>query len=350
MSDEMEPIHRYQEVLESLPGVIHTDVSPNPIGGIEPSHLSLGAEFADLPQVAIMRTDGGRENEVVYRTTIMFDRAADSFLSIEFLAWWVRDWARSGHCIQMRVRALPPRGYEIQLGRTLQFFIEYFMLTDAPMDVLPIFGEMADSIRDNMADHADCFEHPASPFDGVEASPGYTLNELKEIAESDADSAYMVARAYAIGESDIEPDQEEAFRWYAKAAELGHVTANFVMGREYLAGENLGLDFDKAYQHLKYAADNGMEFAIASIGELYMEGKGVEKDPAEGFRWYVKAAESENPVCFAELGECYEEGKGTPIDLEKALELYDSALNAGFEPVREALNRVRVALDLEPLE
>ena len=92
-----------------------------------------------------------------------------------------------------------------------------------------------------------------------------------------------------------------------------------------------------------------MDFAIASIGEMYMEGLGVDLDPEKGLRWYQKAAESENPVCFAELGECYEEGKGTEVDLEKALELYDSAYNGGFEPVKEALDRVRQALGLDPI-
>ena len=346
--DEMAPVHELTAVLESLPGVIFCDIVPAPIGHVEPAHLSLGAEVADLPQVAIMRTNGGRDDEVVYRTTLMFDRAPESFLTIEFLAWWVRDWARSGHCIQMRVRGLPPKLEHVQLGSNLQFFIEYFMISDDPTEVLPIFGEMAESIRENMNDYADCFENPRPADRHLNPPPEYTFEELQQLGEEDADAAYTVARAYETGEG-VDADADQAFRWYTRAAELGSVTANFLIGRQYLSGEGVEQNFRKAFDYLKFAADEGMDYAIASIGEMYMEGQGVEKNPEEGLRWYQKAAEGENPVCFAELGECYEEGKGTEVDLEKALELYDSAYNGGFEPVKEALDRVRKALGLDPL-
>ena len=155
------------DAISALPGVVACFCHPKPLAGIEPSNLSLPGEFGDLPQVAIMRTGGGRENEVLIQTEVILDRSADAWLSIEFLAWWVRDWVRSGHEIQMRPMALPPKAFEIQLGRTLKFLIEYFLIEPGESygKTLDIAGEMGESIASNFEDYKVCFENPAE-FDG----------------------------------------------------------------------------------------------------------------------------------------------------------------------------------------
>ena len=151
------------DAITSLPGVAGCFCGPKPLMGIEPSNLSLPGEFGDLPQAAILRTNGGRENEVLIQTEVIFDRSPEAWLSIEFLAWWVRDWGRSGREIQMRPMALPPKAYEIQLGRTLKFFIEYFVIeaVNSYDKTLEIAGEMSESIASNFKDYRECFENPA---------------------------------------------------------------------------------------------------------------------------------------------------------------------------------------------
>ena len=87
------------------------------------------------------------------------------------MAWWVRDWGRSGREIQMRPMALPPQGYEIQLGRTLKFFIEYFVIeTENDYgDTLKVVQEMADSIAENFQSYQECFENPAEFTGDIES-------------------------------------------------------------------------------------------------------------------------------------------------------------------------------------
>jgi hypothetical protein len=134
------------------------------------SHLSLPGEFGDLPQAIIMRTGGGRKNEVMIQVEVILDRSPGAWLSIEFLAWWVRDWGRSGHEIQMRPMALPPKAYEIQLGRTLKFFIEYFVIEDGDSydKTLAVAAEMGKSIAENFEQYRACFENPAEFTGDVE--------------------------------------------------------------------------------------------------------------------------------------------------------------------------------------
>jgi len=156
--------------ISGLTGVAGCFCCPKPLADIEPSDLSLPGEFAELPQVAIMRTNGGGDNEVMIQTEVIFDRSPGAWVSLEFLAWWVRDWARSGHQIQMRPTALPPKAYEIQLGRTLKFFIEYFLVedTDSYDKTLEVAGEMGASIAANYEDYKECFANPAEFTGDVE--------------------------------------------------------------------------------------------------------------------------------------------------------------------------------------
>ena len=151
------------DAVSALPGVAGCFCSPKPLAGVEVGDLKLPGEFGDLPQAVIMRTEGGRENEVMIQTEVIFDRSAEAWVSLEFLAWWVRDWGRSGHAIQMRPMALPPKAYEIQLGRTLKFFIEYFVIEngDSFDRTLQIAGEMGESIASSYQLYQECFENPA---------------------------------------------------------------------------------------------------------------------------------------------------------------------------------------------
>lgn len=156
--------------ISALPGVVGCFCGPKPLAGCEPCHLSLPGEFGDLPQAIIMRTDGGRTNEVMIQTEVIFDRSPGAWLSIEFLAWWVRDWGRSGDEIQMRPIALPPKAYGIQLGRTLKFFIEYFVIEDGDSydKTLEVAREMGESIAENFDSYRECFENPAEFTGDVE--------------------------------------------------------------------------------------------------------------------------------------------------------------------------------------
>lgn len=159
------------DAISALPGVVACFCSPKPLAEIDPRVLSLPGEFGGLPQAILLRTKGGRANEVMIQTEVILDRSSDAWLTLEFLAWWARDWGRSGHEIQMRPMALPPKAYEIQLGRTLKFFIEYFVIEDGDSfeKTLAIAGEMGASIAENFEMYRDCFDNPAEFTGDVES-------------------------------------------------------------------------------------------------------------------------------------------------------------------------------------
>lgn len=345
MTEGPQEVLKLMALLEGLPGVREALVIPKSLDGVSPSDLSLPGEFGDLPQVAIMRTDGGRTGETLICCQLHFDRSADAMLTIEFLAWWVRDWARSGHMIQMRANALPPRAHEIQFGRTLNFLIEYFLINegDDNSKLLETVGEMAESLESSIAEYEDCFDNPVD-FEEEELGE-ISMDQLAQIAADDPEAAYQLGRAYAAGEG-VDQSHEEAYRWYSTAAEQGHGLGSYMAGYYTRNGQGTEVNHALTLKYFTTAADAGVYFAFAGLGELYMEGLGIEKDMAAGFTWYEKGAAAGDAVCQAELGECFEYGKGVEIDLSKALELYQQSFAQGFEPVEAALQRVKAAIDV----
>lgn len=158
------------DAVNALPGIAGCFCGPKPLEDVDVDQLSLPGEFGDLPQAVIRRTDGGRKDEVMIQVEVIFDRSAGAWLSLEFLAWWVRDWGRSGHDIQMRPMSLPPKAGVIQLGRMLKFFIEYFLIDDGDSyeKTLGVAAEMGESIADSHRMYAECFANPVEFTGDVE--------------------------------------------------------------------------------------------------------------------------------------------------------------------------------------
>jgi len=123
-----------------------------------PETYSLPGEFGDLPHALLRRTGGGLKNEAWANTEFELSRDEAGWLTLEFLAWWVRDLSRSEHQIQLRPMALPPKAYEVQLGRTLKFIIDHFIIFPEEGDrnaaALQVMQERADSLNENIDDYA----------------------------------------------------------------------------------------------------------------------------------------------------------------------------------------------------
>ena len=74
---------------------------------------------------------------------------------------------------------------------------------------------------------------------------------------------------------------------------------------------------------------------VCVIGDCLCDGIGTKADTKRAFEYYRKAAER-IPYAKFRMGILYAAGEGVPCDKDKALELMDEALAAGFRP-NEAL-------------
>lgn len=122
--NEIEDFHQAILKLRGITGI------ESGVDNLEPIDEEIlgSAPFAHLPHAALLRTQGGMENEVLIQFEVMIDYSLESMHSVEFLAWFVRDCARGGTKIQMRPFALPPESpFGRQLGTSLKFHIDLFI-------------------------------------------------------------------------------------------------------------------------------------------------------------------------------------------------------------------------------
>ena len=73
---------------------------------------------------------------------------------------------------------------------------------------------------------------------------------------------------YKYGCGDIEPNDEEAFKWLIKAAENDMPPAQFLLGLSYEEGNDVTQDHEKAVYWIKKAADKGLKEAKEKLKEM----------------------------------------------------------------------------------
>jgi hypothetical protein len=141
IAEEPAEVQELRRALLGLPGVVEVGIQPTSLVGLDVSLLSM-SEMADLPSGTLRRTGGGRPGESVIQVWIKMDRSPESWNTLEFLAWFVRDACRAGDVAQMRVRGLPPRVADrVQVGETLLFVIEWFVI-HPDGDPTPLLGRI----------------------------------------------------------------------------------------------------------------------------------------------------------------------------------------------------------------
>ena len=127
----------------------------------------------------------------------------------------------------------------------------------------------------------------------------------------------------------VEEDDEEAVKWYRKAAEQGNADAMYKLGKCFYNGLGVEEDEEEAVKWFRKAADQGNADAMHKLGFCYLFGRGVKYDKEEAVKWYRKAAEQGNADAMYDLGDCYNCGWGVEEDEEEAVKWYRKAAEHG---------------------
>jgi hypothetical protein len=156
MSKLPSEVEAFQLALERFVAVREVCIGLKALSEYTPETYSLPGEFGDLPHALLRRDGGGREDETWVPAEFELSRDSAGWLTLEFLAWWVRDLSRSGHAVQLRPMSLPPKAFEVQLGETLKFIIDQFVV--CPVDNRPalvMVQERADSLNSSIDIYAE---------------------------------------------------------------------------------------------------------------------------------------------------------------------------------------------------
>lgn len=81
-------------------------------------------------------------------------------------------------------------------------------------------------------------------------------------------------------------NMSEAVKWYAMAADQGHMIAQNNLAAMYENGLGVEVDEKAAAKWYRKAADVGYANAQYNLGQLYAQGRGVQQDINEAKYWY----------------------------------------------------------------
>ncbi len=148
----------FHDALYRFRGVLEVNTGLKPLDKIPLEDYKIPGKMGDLPHALLQRTQGGLVNEAWANTDVILSYDRAGWLTLEFLAWWVREQSRSGEHIQMRPQALSPvAGDEIQLGHTLKFVVDHFCIlsNNSPEAMLTLLAARGKSLSAAIEMHVD---------------------------------------------------------------------------------------------------------------------------------------------------------------------------------------------------
>lgn len=139
--------------------------------------------------------------------------------------------------------------------------------------------------------------------------------------KGDLDAQFALAQAYEVGKFGLQLDQNKAFYWYGKAANAGHVPAQFFYGAMHASSRGTALDVPGAIRWYRKAAEQNYPDALYPMGYVYEYGLGgLPVDGGQAVFWYRKSAESGSVFAYQRLLKAYRNGElGLAPDESQAL-------------------------------
>ena len=105
---------------------------------------------------------------------------------------------------------------------------------------------------------------------------------------------YQTGCDYRDGKNGLTKDLVKAVKYFTKAAEQDHASAQADLGDCYYYGNGVNRNYVEAVNWYRKAAKQGNASAQYGLGRCYYYGNGVTKDKAKAAEWYLKAAEQGN--------------------------------------------------------
>lgn len=176
----------------------------------------------------------------------------------------------------------------------------------------------------------------------------------KAATAGDAFAQFFIGAAYGLPAPWLVLDAKAATRWYTKAADGGHMLAQYNLGTAYSSGRGMVADPALAFKYLGMAATQGYAQAQHNLGMLYINGYGGVPDRKTGIAWLEKAAAQGlplskssleairveeaalggNPEAQYHLAQMNFTGKGVKQDTQRAMQLLKSSADQGFAPAQ----------------
>jgi localization factor PodJL len=164
----------------------------------------------------------------------------------------------------------------------------------------------------------------------------------------DAAAAYEVALRFAEGRG-VPANQEEAARWYERAASKGLVPAQFRYASLLEKGTGVKKNLGQARKLYLAAATQGHAKAMHNLAVLYAEGIEGKPDYATAALWFRKAAQHGIADSQYNLGVLCARGLGTDKNIAEAYKWFALAAAQGDREAAKKRDDVAAHLDADEL-
>lgn len=117
-------------------------------------------------------------------------------------------------------------------------------------------------------------------------------------------------------------DPEQAIEWLTKAADGGNAAAQYALAKLYRDGTHVQKDIQKAVELLTLSAEQKNEYAAYQLGRLYLSGSDIPKDAAAAIKWLSFSSGLGNQHAQYTLAKLYLTGEDVPKDITNAIRLF----------------------------
>jgi TPR repeat protein len=128
-------------------------------------------------------------------------------------------------------------------------------------------------------------------------------------------------------------DPQKSFLLNAQAAESGMRDAVLAMGWFYLNGVGVEPDLEEARRWYRKSARQGDPRAMFSLGQMAYD----ERDHADALVWFRRAADKGHARSLFWIGKLLWRGSGIPTDKKQAMTLFQKAAAAKIPEARRVL-------------
>eukprot|EP01104_Vermistella_antarctica_P019795 TRINITY_DN79_c0_g2_i1.p1 TRINITY_DN79_c0_g2~~TRINITY_DN79_c0_g2_i1.p1 ORF type:complete len:259 (-),score=39.24 TRINITY_DN79_c0_g2_i1:74-850(-) len=147
--------------------------------------------------------------------------------------------------------------------------------------------------------------------DGLEKNAGLSVFWTMQWVKGGYPEAMEALGLIYTNGSGVSKNESKGTELLLKAANLGHASAQYEIGRTYV----FKYDNPEAAKWFRKAAEGGHAEAAFFLAHCFKSGDGLGKDLAEAAVWYRKSADLGYVEAECEIGRCYERGLGVEKDL-----------------------------------
>ena len=134
-------------------------------------------------------------------------------------------------------------------------------------------------------------------YKNVELSPLW--NEILMLIEKwskdgNEEAKYYFELLFSV-QTDTANVLNQIFNWLSNLAENDNIEAQYYVGRCYLNGDEVAVDYGKGEKYIKQAATNGLSEACYMLATIYEFGQGdITPDYDDSVKWYKMASKLHN--------------------------------------------------------